>query len=78
MAVLAGVSTDWYARLEKGHIAEISDDVLDAVARALRLDDEESAYLLDLARAARPAARPAPGGANPSPSHPASNGCWTR
>lgn len=53
--MLAGVSTDWYARLEKGHIAEISDDVLDAVARALRLDDEERAYLLDLARAARPA-----------------------
>lgn len=54
VAVLAGVSTDWYARLEKGHIAGISDDVLDAVARALRLDDEETAYLLDLARAARP------------------------
>jgi transcriptional regulator with XRE-family HTH domain len=56
VAVLAGVSTDWYARLEKGHIAEISDDVLDAVARALRLDDEERAYLLDLARAAKPIA----------------------
>src|SRR4051812_16628750 len=35
VAVLAGVSPDWYARLEKGHIAGVSDDVLDAVARAL-------------------------------------------
>ncbi|MFL6135278.1 MAG: helix-turn-helix domain-containing protein, partial [Nocardioidaceae bacterium] len=31
VAVLAGVSPDWYARLEKGHIAGVSDDVLDAV-----------------------------------------------
>ena len=57
VAVLAGVSTEWYTRLEKGHISGISDDVLEAVARALRLSDEERAYLLDLARAARPAAR---------------------
>ena len=54
VAVLAGVSTDWYIRLERGHIAEVSDEVLDAVARALRLDDAERAHLLDLARAARP------------------------
>src|SRR3954452_4430091 len=39
VAVLAGVSTDWYIRLEKGHISGVSDDVLDAVARALRLGD---------------------------------------
>ncbi len=57
VAVLAGVSTDWYARLEKGHIAGVSEDVLDAVARALRLDDDERTYLFDLARAARPARR---------------------
>jgi hypothetical protein len=31
--VLAGVSTDWYVRLEKGHITGVSDEVLDAVAR---------------------------------------------
>lgn len=54
VAVLAGVSTDWYIRLERGHIAEVSDEVLDAVARALRLDDAERSHLLDLARAARP------------------------
>jgi transcriptional regulator with XRE-family HTH domain len=54
VAVLAGVSPEWYARLEKGHISGVSDDVLQAVARALQLDEEENAYLLDLARAARP------------------------
>ena len=59
VAVLAGVSTEWYTRLEKGHIAGVSDEVLDAVAGALRLDEAEHAYLFDLARAARPAKRAA-------------------
>ncbi len=54
VAVLAGVSTDWYTRLEKGHIAGVSEDVLEAVARALQLDEAERAHLFDLARAARP------------------------
>jgi transcriptional regulator with XRE-family HTH domain len=54
VAVLAGVSTDWYVRLEKGHIGGVSEDVLDAVARALRLDEAERAHLFDLARAAKP------------------------
>ena len=58
VAVLAGVSTDWYTRLEKGHIAGVSEDVLEAVARALRLDEAERVYLLDLARAARPVRTP--------------------
>ena len=53
VAVLAGVSTEWYTRLEKGHINGVSDDVLGAVARALDLDDAERAYLFDLARTAR-------------------------
>ena len=57
VAVLAGVSTDWYIRLERGHIADVSDDVLDAVARALRLDEAEHTHLFNLARAAKPAAR---------------------
>ncbi|WP_369138702.1 helix-turn-helix transcriptional regulator [Modestobacter versicolor] len=58
VAVLAGVSTDWYTRLEKGHIAGVSEDVLAAVARALQLDEAERVYLLDLARAARPTRTP--------------------
>ena len=58
VAVLAGVSTEWYTRLEKGHITGVSEDVLDAVARALRLDEAEHTYLFDLARAARPGRRP--------------------
>ena len=53
VAVLAGVSTEWYTRLEKGHIRGVSEDVLDAVARALRLDDDERTYLFDLARSSR-------------------------
>jgi transcriptional regulator with XRE-family HTH domain len=58
VAVLAGVSTDWYIRLEKGHISGVSEDVLDAVARALQLDEAERAHLFDLARAARPTRAP--------------------
>jgi transcriptional regulator with XRE-family HTH domain len=60
VAVLAGVSTDWYTRLEKGHISGVSEDVLQAVARALQLDEAERTYLFDLARAAatKPARTP--------------------
>ena len=57
VAVLAGVSIEWYTRLEKGHISGVSEEVLDAVAAALRLDEAEHTYLFDLARAARPARR---------------------
>ncbi|MET7642051.1 helix-turn-helix transcriptional regulator [Streptomyces sp. NPDC005426] len=54
VAVLAGVSTEWYTRLEKGHISGVSQDVLDAVARTLQLSEDERTYLFDLARAAQP------------------------
>ena len=57
VAVLAGVSTEWYTKLEKGHIAGVSEEVLAAVAEALRLDDDERTYLLGLARTAKPARR---------------------
>ncbi|MGR4848413.1 helix-turn-helix transcriptional regulator [Streptomyces sp. LARHCF252] len=60
VALLAGVSIDYYVRLERGHLAGASEEVLDAVANALQLDDAERAHLFDLARAAakRPARRP--------------------
>ena len=60
VAVLAGVSTEWYTRLEKGHIRGVSEDVLDAVARALRLGDDERTYLFDLARSSRQESRTPP------------------
>lgn len=53
VAVLSGVSTEWYTKLEKGHITGVSEEVLGAVARALTLSDDERDYLFDLARAAR-------------------------
>ncbi|MCW2878382.1 MAG: family transcriptional regulator [Sphaerisporangium sp.] len=52
VALLAGVSIDYYVRLERGHIAGASEEVLDAVGGALQLDDAERAHLYDLARAA--------------------------
>jgi transcriptional regulator with XRE-family HTH domain len=55
VALLTGVSVDYYVRLERGHLAGASESVLDALARTLRLDDAERTYLYDLARAARPA-----------------------
>jgi transcriptional regulator with XRE-family HTH domain len=52
VASLAGVSVEYYAKLERGAIAGASSSVLDAIGRALQLDDTEQAHLLDLARAA--------------------------
>ena len=57
VAQLAGVSTDYYTRLEKGNLRGASESVLEAIARALHLDDAERAHLLDLARAARAGGR---------------------
>ncbi len=50
--MLAGLSVDYYARLERGNLAGASESVLEAVARALRLDDAERQHLFDLARSA--------------------------
>jgi transcriptional regulator with XRE-family HTH domain len=52
VAMLAGVSVEYYSKLERGSIAGASASVLDAVAEALQLDETERAHLLDLARAA--------------------------
>ena len=51
VALLAGVSVDYYTRLERGNANGVSDTVLEALARALQLDDTERAHLFDLARA---------------------------
>ena len=58
VAQLAGLSVDYYTRLEKGNLRSASESVLDAIAGALQLDDAERAHLLDLAQAARHGARP--------------------
>jgi transcriptional regulator with XRE-family HTH domain len=52
VAMLAGVSADYYTRLEKGNLAGVSDSVLEAIAGALHLDEAERLHLIDLARAA--------------------------
>ena len=70
VAQLAGVSTDYYTRLERGSIRGVSDAVLEAVAAALQLDEAERAHLMDLARTAntpsRRATAPAAAAAGPS------------
>lgn len=57
VALLAGVSVDYYTRLERGNAAGVSDTVLEALSRALQLDDTERAHLFDLARAAHTSTR---------------------
>lgn len=52
VAALADVSVEYYAKLERGHLGGVSPAVLEAVARALQLDDAEREHLLNLARAA--------------------------
>jgi transcriptional regulator with XRE-family HTH domain len=63
VAVLAGISVPYYARLERGDMSKASPGVLEALARALRLDEAERAHLFDLARA-RARAAPAAGDAS--------------
>ncbi|WP_392666948.1 helix-turn-helix domain-containing protein [Streptomyces sp. LN785] len=63
LALLAGVSASYYTRLEQGQSLNASAEVLDAIARALRLDEDERLHLHNLARstkAAGRARRPAP------------------
>ncbi|MFI1480785.1 helix-turn-helix domain-containing protein [Streptomyces sp. NPDC020747] len=62
-AQLAGISVDYYTRIEQGRTPNISDSVLDAVARALRLTDSEYAYLRDLTLPGRRTPTATPGAA---------------
>ncbi len=71
MAVLAGLSVEYYTKIERGTLAGVSTQVLEAIARALLLDDSERAHLAHLADSAdgqprlnRRSARTAPGGAS--------------
>src|SRR3954447_27030667 len=56
VASLAGMSVEYYKRLERGNVSGASELVLEGLARALQLDDAERAHLFDLARAASPVA----------------------
>jgi transcriptional regulator with XRE-family HTH domain len=58
VATLADVSVEYYAKLERGALAGASPSVLDALARALQLDEAERGHLLDLARAVNTSGRP--------------------
>jgi transcriptional regulator with XRE-family HTH domain len=52
VALIAGMSTEYYVRLERGNATGVSESVLDGISRALRLDEAEHAHLYDLVRAA--------------------------
>ncbi|GAA0911786.1 helix-turn-helix transcriptional regulator [Virgisporangium aurantiacum] len=67
VALLAGVSVDYYTRLERGNLAGVSDSVLEALARALQLDEAERVHLFDLARAANTSATTARRRRRPGP-----------
>jgi transcriptional regulator with XRE-family HTH domain len=60
VALLAGISVEYYTRLERGNTAGVSEDVLDGISRALQLDEAERlhlAHLVRLAATGRPARR---------------------
>lgn len=63
VAMLAGVSTEYYSRLERGNIRGVSESVLDSIARTLQLDEAERVHLFDLAKAAAPPSASRSGGA---------------
>ncbi|HJW64155.1 MAG TPA: helix-turn-helix transcriptional regulator, partial [Actinomycetes bacterium] len=52
VALLAGISSEYYTRLERGNATGVSDSVIDGIAHALQLDEAERAHLLDLLRTA--------------------------
>jgi transcriptional regulator with XRE-family HTH domain len=57
VSLLAGVSVEYYTRLERGSLGGVSDSVLEAISRALQLNEAEHQHLFNLARAAGPATR---------------------
>lgn len=69
VAMLAGVSVDYYTRLERGNLGGVSESVLEALARALQLDEAERAHLFDLARTANATGRAERGRRRSAPAH---------
>jgi len=67
VAMLAGMSTDYYTRLERGNLTGASESVLDSLARALQLDEAERAHLFNLAGTANTSARAATSRARRTP-----------
>lgn len=61
VAMLAGMSTDYYTRLERGNLTGVSQSVLEALARALQLDEAERVHLLNLAYTANTSEQSAAG-----------------
>jgi transcriptional regulator with XRE-family HTH domain len=51
VALLAGISAEYYTRLERGNMRGVSEEVLDGITRALQLDEGDRMHLFDLARA---------------------------
>jgi transcriptional regulator with XRE-family HTH domain len=58
VALIAGVSTQYYVRFERGDATGVSESVLDGISRALKLDDAEHAHLFALVRAANAKTHP--------------------
>jgi len=58
VALLAGMSAEYYKRLERGNASGVSEAVIDGVSRALQLDEAEHAHLYDLIRTANAGAHP--------------------
>lgn len=58
VALVAGMSVEYYTRVERGNVSGVSESVLEGISRALQLDDAEHAHLYDLVRAANDGANP--------------------
>jgi transcriptional regulator with XRE-family HTH domain len=54
VSMLAGISVEYYTRLERGNVTGVSEDVIEGITRALQLDEAEHQHLVDLVRAAGP------------------------
>ena len=65
VAALAGVSVDYYNRLERGNLSGVSEAILESVANALQLNEAERLHLHRLARAAKPVPRARPATSRP-------------